>query len=128
MRAWNERLGPNDVCPICVLPLGEDEASIAVGHCLPIAHRCHVACWNGQPEHMKPFCRVCSQQSLGEEDLFLIGGLFGMEDILDVAEYPPLARRMLERFVTGAVSQRQLWRWGDACSTRRACGQLPLEG
>ena len=128
MRAWNERLGQNDLCPISFLPLGDDEANICTWSCMPIAHDCHFACWIDQPEHMKPFCRVCSQQPLGEEDLFLIGGLFGMEDLLDVAEYPPLARQMLERFVTGAVSQRQLWRWGDACSTRRAFGQLPLEG
>ena len=106
-------------------PVGEHGTS--QGDCVPIPHRYHLDCWNYQPEHMKPFCRVCSQQSLGEEELYAVGGLFGFEELEgSVDAFPPAGRQILERFVLGAVPHRELWSWCDAPYTHEAFGQMPL--
>ena len=95
---------------------------------MPNPHRYHISCWSSQPEHMKPFCRVCSQQSLGETELFAVGGLFGFGEVEDnIDAFPPMGRQILERFVTGAVSERALFKWCDAPHTRKAFGQIPYD-
>ena len=77
---------------------------------------------------MKPFCRVCSQQPLGESELAAVGGLFGFEEIEGSADaYPPAGRQILERYVTGAVSSRALHKWCDSPYTRKAFGQTPFD-
>ena len=79
---------------------------------MPNPHRYHISCWSSQPEHMKPFCRVCSQQSLGELDLLAVGGIFGHDELeSDVGAFPPMGRQILERNVTGSVSLRELQDW-----------------
>ena len=124
MKEWNAHLGANHLCPMCMQPVGEHGTT--QGDCVPIPHRYHLDCWNYQPEHMKPFCRVCSQQSLGEEELLAVGGLFGeLESNIDA--FPPVGRQILERFVKGAVSERALFKWCDAPHTRKAFGQTPYD-
>ena len=111
---------------MCMQPVGEH--GTFQGDCVPIPHRYHTDCWNSQPEHMKPFCRMCSQQSLGEMELLAVGGLFGYEELTsDIDDFPPVGRQILERFVTGAVSTRALFKWCDAPHTRKAFGQIPYD-
>ncbi len=89
-------MGANHLCPMCMQPVGEDGAFQM--DCVPIPHRFHVNCWNYQPEHMKPFCRVCSQQSLGEMELLAVGGLFGFEELEGRVEvFPPVGQQILDR-------------------------------
>ena len=126
MREWNAHLGANHVCPMCMQPVGE-HGTFQID-CVPIPHQYHINCWNCQPEHMKPFCRVCSQQPLGELELAKVGELFGFEEIEGSADaYPPAGRQILERYVTGAVSSRALHKWCDSPYTRKAFGQTPFD-
>ena len=77
---------------------------------------------------MKPFCRVCSQQSLGEMELVAVGGLFGSAELEgSVDAFPPVGRRILERFVLGAVSERALHKWCGTPHTLKAFGQMPYD-
>ena len=83
---------------MCMQPV-EDNTAFQMG-CLPVPHRFHTNCRNKQPEHMKPFCRVCSQQPLGELELAKVGELFGFEEIEGSADaYPPAGRQILERLL-----------------------------
>ena len=126
MKEWNAHLGANHLCPMCMQPVGE--GGTFQMDCVPIPHRCHTNCWNYQPEHMKPFCRVCSQQSLGEMELLAVGGLFGFEELKsNIDAFPPVGRQILERFVTGAVLERALFKWCFAPHTRMALGQTPYD-
>ena len=126
MKEWSARLGADHPCPMCLEPVGERDA--CQGDCVPKPHRCHIGCWNYQPEHVKPFCRVCGQQSLGETELLAVEALFGYRGLEgNVDAFPPAGRKIIERFVLGAVPHRELWRWCDAPYTQEAFGQTPLD-
>ena len=88
-----------------MLPLGENEGQVFIYGCLPVAHRCHVRCGNGQPEQVKPVCRVCGQPQqhmfYGNSDIAELLDVSVEGDwFVDATELPPLGRQMFERFVT----------------------------
>ena len=122
MRIWE----PITCAPCACSPVGEHDTF--QGDCVPIPHRYHLYCWSCQPEHMKPFCRVCSQQSLGEMELLAVGGLFGSAELEgSVDAFPSVSRRILERFALGAVSERALRKWCGTPHTLKAFGQMPYD-
>ena len=127
MEEWNEYLeGEGYPCPICLEAVESDADDVFETACVPCGHRCHKACWEGQPPHMQRACRICGQQELSDSVLDDASGLFEGESGPD-REFPPVAIQILTRYITGAVTAVEFQRWCQADSTRRAFGQAPLE-
>ena len=120
-------------CYVCMETIFPCEL-VCQSWCRPVPHFTHVDCWNNAigtraTGFNSAVCGMCRQKEPGEDEivsaLAACGVEYDSEEVYRLEDLPPLARRLIELFQKGKITNGQLWDFSVV--SQRVQGTWPEE-